>query len=325
MSGFVQLTEYGNRRVSDTSNVPAIVASHGTQGRFAWDEYFSGKLRNSHTRNAYLRAVHQFLDWVANECVELQQVTPGMIGRYFDQHTGSPPTKKQHMSAIRGLFNVLVLRHVIVLNPALSVKTERFSAVEGKTPEISTEQARLLVSSIELYNPVAYRDRAIIAMLIYTAARVGAIAGLRRGDIIDEGTQFSIRFREKGGKHRSIPIRHDLEQYLQEYQAIGMPFGASNSNALFLTAKGRTGELTERAMSAVDISRMVKRRLRVTGLPTIISPHSFRSCTATDLLLQGVPLEDVQYLLGHSDSRVTRLYDRRQRRVTRNIVERISV
>jgi site-specific recombinase XerD len=56
-----------------------------------------------------------------------------------------------------------------------------------------------------------------------------------------------------------------------------------------------------------------------------MSPHSFRSCAATDLLLQGVALEDVQYLLGHSDSRVTKLYDRRQKQVTRNIVERISV
>jgi len=70
---------------------------------------------------------------------------------------------------------------------------------------------------------------------------------------------------------------------------------------------------------------MLKRRLKAAGLPTIISPHSFRSCAATDLLLQGVALEDVQYLLGHSDSRVTKLYDRRKRQVTRNIVERISV
>lgn len=70
---------------------------------------------------------------------------------------------------------------------------------------------------------------------------------------------------------------------------------------------------------------MMKRRLAAAGMQTIYSPHSFRSCTATDLLLQGVPLEAVQYLLGHADPRVTRLYDRRQKQVTRNIVERISV
>jgi hypothetical protein len=40
---------------------------------------------------------------------------------------------------------------------------------------------------------------------------------------------------------------------------------------------------------------------------------------------QGVPLEDVQYLARHSNPRTTRLYDRRQKKVTRNIVERISI
>lgn len=70
---------------------------------------------------------------------------------------------------------------------------------------------------------------------------------------------------------------------------------------------------------------MVKRRLRAAGLPAYLSPHSFRVATVTDLLAGGVPLEDVQHLAGHADPRTTRLYDRRQRRVTRNVVERISV
>ena len=78
-------------------------------------------------------------------------------------------------------------------------------------------------------------------------------------------------------------------------------------------------------MNGADICRLVKRRLKAAGLPTVISPHFVRSCAARELLLQGVALVDVQYLLGHSDSRVTKLYDRRQKQVTRNIVERISV
>ncbi|WP_391527835.1 tyrosine-type recombinase/integrase [Pirellulimonas nuda] len=78
-------------------------------------------------------------------------------------------------------------------------------------------------------------------------------------------------------------------------------------------------------MGGVETCRRVKRRLEAAGLPGNISPHSFRSCAATDLLLQGVPLDDVQHLLGHSDVRTTRLYDRRQKAVTRDSVERISV
>ena len=308
-----------------TLELPRSVAEHGPAARYAWEEYFAGKLRNPHTRQAYLFAVGRFLTWCEQRSVGLLDITPGMIGQYFDEHPASAPTKKLHMSAIRGLFDTLVLRHIVVLNPALSVKTERFSALEGKTPEITVEQARLLLQSISVDTAIGLRDRAIIGILVYTAARAGAVARLRSKDLVDEGTQLSLRFREKGGKHRAIPVRHDLQGFLTEYLSVATTDSQSKDEPLFRTAQGRTGKLSQNAITAVDICRLVKRRLRAAGLPTIISPHSFRSCTATDLLLQGVALEDVQHLLGHSDVRVTRLYDRRQRRVTRNIVERISV
>ena len=69
----------------------------------------------------------------------------------------------------------------------------------------------------------------------------------------------------------------------------------------------------------------MKRRLADASLPERLSPHSFRVAAITDLLEQGVPLDEVQQLAGHADPRTTRLYDRRQKKVTRNIVERISI
>lgn len=307
------------------TQMPQMIEENGAAARYAWEEFFSGQIRNPNTRKAYLQAVLRFLNWVEQRGVDLTTISPGLIGEYFDCHSGSAPTKKLHMSAIRGFFDVLVLRHAIILNPALSVKTEKFSSTEGKTPEITVEQARSLYESIENSSPIDFRDKAIIGVLIFTAARAGAVARLRMKDFVDEGNQFSLRFSEKGGKHRLIPVRHDLEQVLMEYQSVIDACNRSKDLPLFLTAIGRSGRLSGRQVSTIDICRMVKRRLKCAGLPTICSPHSFRGCTATDLLLQGVPLEDVQYLLGHSDSRVTRLYDRRQKQVTRNIVERISI
>ena len=70
--------------------------------------------------------------------------------------------------------------------------------------------------------------------------------------------------------------------------------------------------------------QMMKRRLTDVGLPHLFSLHSFRVTVMTDLLKQNVPIEDVQYLAGHSNPSTTQIYDRRRRRVTRNIVERIS-
>ncbi len=304
---------------------PKLIAAAGPAAGFAFEEFFLGRLRNPYTRRAYLFAVRSFLSWVEGRQVELVRITPGLVGQYFDQLAGSPPSKKLYLSAIRSFFDVLVQRHVIVLNPALSVRTERYSAVEGRTPEISVDQVRKLLASIEPRCVVDLRDRAIVGTLIYTAARAGAVAKLRLKEFEFDGLQFSLRFAEKGGKARSIPVRADLQRYLQEYLLAGGLESGDKDSPLFRTTGGRRASLSEQAMNGVDICRMVKRRLKVAGLPTIISPHSFRSCAATDLLLQGVALEDVQYLLGHSDSRVTKLYDRRQKQVTRNIVERISV
>ena len=134
-----------------------------------------------------------------------------------------------------------------------------------------------------------------------------------------------LHFDEKGGKSREVPVRHDLEKIIFEYlHAAGI--GEAHKDApLFRTAYRKTSHLTDRSMVPIDVCRMVKRRLKDAGVSTILSPHSFRVATITDLLEQGIPLEDVRRLAGHADPRTTRLYDPRQRKITRNIVERISI
>jgi site-specific recombinase XerD len=282
-------------------------------------------IRNRYTRAAYLHAVRKFLTWVEFKGVPLTDILPGMVGEYLDAHPGSAPTKNLHLSALRAFFDVLVNRHAIVFNPAATVRGERYQAVEGKTPEMTRDQAKSLLKSINANSPVHARDKAIIATLIYTAARAGAVAGLRIKDFTWDGTQYALRFREKGGKSRLIPVRHDLQLMLLAYldcvqwkaEAVDAPF--------FRSVAGRSGKVTSQPLRNIDICRMVKRRLREADLPDNLSPHSFRVVTVTDLLSQGVPLEDVQYLAGHADPRTTRLYDRRQKQVTRNTVEKISI
>ncbi|MGL4461275.1 MAG: tyrosine-type recombinase/integrase [Planctomycetia bacterium] len=308
-----------------SAGVPRIVVDAGPAAGFVWEEFFSGQLRNRNTRTAYLRAVHRFFRWIEPKGILLPQITPGIVGDYLDSHPGSAPTKKQHLAALRRLFDLLVVRHVVVLNPAASVRTERYEVVEGKTPDIAVDTARLLLKSIDATNVVGLRDRAVLATLVYTAARVGAVAKLRMGHLMHDGTQYLFRFDEKGGKSREIPARHDLEVYLSEYRDAAGIAGDPKESPLFRSAERRTKRLTAAAMSATDIARMLKRRLRDAGLSNRISPHSFRVTTITNLLEQGVALEDVQYLAGHSDPRTTRLYDRRHRKVTRNIVERIDI
>src|SRR5262249_19040283 len=148
------------------------------------EEFFYGKIRNEHTRIAYLHAVKLFLTWCEKRQLELMHITPMHVGQYLNslQTNLSVASRKQHLAAIRHFFDNLVSRHAVVLNPALSVRGERYEAVEGKTPEIGVRGARDLLASIKTEKVVNLRDRAIIATLIYTAARAGAVSKLRHGD-----------------------------------------------------------------------------------------------------------------------------------------------
>ena len=305
--------------------LPEILLRVGRAAETAWQDFFDGKLANDHTRTAYSLAVRRFLAWAEGQGRELQQIIAGDVGKYLREHPGSLPTKKQHLSALRRFFNILVERHLVLLNPALVAETERFQVLEGRTPKITHEQARELLRSIETSNVVGLRDRAVIGTLIYTAARASAVGKLQLGHFYDAGEQYQFHFEDKRGKAREIPVRHDLEGFIKEYIGMAGLEDEPKESPLFRTAVRNAKVLTKRAMSGHDICLMMKRRLERAGLPSSLSPHSFRVATATDLLEQGVPVEDVQYLLGHSDARTTRLYDRREQKVTRNLVERISI
>ena len=321
-------------------NLPALVERAGGAARFAWDEYFYAEHHNPHTQKAYMAAVKRFLGWCEGQGVELPTITPGMVGQYLVGLGGSAAKRNLHLSALRGFFDRLVNRHVVILNPAASVKGVKDTVVEGKTPEMAIEQARALLAAIKLTETVkneqgeaiekplviGMRDRAILATLRFTACRAGAVAKLRVGDFQHDGGQYVLRFQEKGGKSREIPVRHDLEGVILAYiEAAGIGTEAKDSPLFRAATSGTVKTLTVNPLTSKRICELVKRRLKDAGLPSRLSPHSFRVTAITDLLTQGVPLEDVQYLAGHAEPRTTGLYDRRQKKVTRNIVERISI
>ena len=306
-------------------NAPAILQRAGTNALFAADEFFRAAIRNAHTRRAYARAVGRFLAWCENQGVELAQVTPGAAGQFLSELEGTASTENQALAALKHFFDVLVVRHAVGLNPFSSVRGAKHNGREGKTPEISINQARQLFRSIDTGDVVGKRDRAVLGVLAYTGARINAVARLRLGDFQDHGEQRILRFEEKGGKERQIPVRHDLEAWLRDYiESAGME-DEPKSSALFRPALARRPLLGDRFYTAHSMRQMFTRRLKDAGLPELLSPHSFRVTVITDLLTQDVPLEDVQYLAGHSDPRTTQIYDRRKRRVSRNIVERISI
>ncbi len=321
----VKTSPGGVPAVGNAATLPELVERAGGAARFAWEEFFYAEHHNPHTQRAYQRAVRRFLGWCEGQSVELAAITPGMVGQYLVGLGGSPAKRNQHLAALRGFFDRLVNRHVCILNPAASVKGVKEQVIEGKTPEISIEQARTLLLSVDTGHVVGLRDRAILATLAYTACRAGAVAKLRLGDLQHDGQQYTLRFQEKGGKSREIPVRHDLEGFILAYVEVAGIAGEAKDSPLFRASNGRSRKLAAKPLGTERICELVKRRLKDAGLPSRLSPHSFRVTAITSLLEQGVPMEDVQYLAGHAEPRTTTLYDRRKKRVTRNIVERIPI
>ncbi len=303
--------------------MPDIIVRAKASARFAWEEFFEAQIANDNTRRAYKRAVTRFLAWCQNKGLELHTISPAHVGRYMQALGGEIASKKQQLAGIRKFLDICILRHAIVLNPALSVRGEKYQVVDGKTPEITKNQARRLIASIDPTSAIGRRDRAIIATLVYTAARVGAVSKLNMKRLQQRGKDWIFRFAEKGGKSREIPIRSDLEYEILAYLDAAGLREAPNDSPLFRTAYRKTGRLTSRRMTAIDMCRMVKRRLKKAKLSPHLSPHSFRVATLTDLLESGTELADVQHFAGHADPRTTKLYDRRGRKINRNLVERI--
>src|SRR3954467_10533578 len=130
--------------------LPMVVEQAGPAARFAWDEFFYAEHHNPHTQKAYMAAVKRFLAWVEGQGAELPAITPGMVGQYLVGLGGSAAKRNLHLSALRGFFDRLVNRHVVVLNPAATAKGVKDQVIEGKTPEITLEQARKLLASIRV-------------------------------------------------------------------------------------------------------------------------------------------------------------------------------
>jgi site-specific recombinase XerD len=103
------------------------------------------------------------------------------------------------------------------MNPAREVKTERFSRIEGKTPAFVEGEVQKLLGVIETSTHTGLRDRALLGVLAYTFARIGAVVNLKVEDYYPSGKRFLLRFKEKGGKEKELPVHHKLEELRDEY------------------------------------------------------------------------------------------------------------
>jgi site-specific recombinase XerD len=313
-------------RLRTTLAVPAVIANAGDHAARRFLEFFAGQIRNKNTRLAYYRAVCHFFSWVEQHRIgELADIEPLHVATYIEtlQATVAKPTVKQHLAAIRMLFDWLIIGQVLALNPAHAVRGPKHVVRRGKTPVLTEEQARRLLESIDTSTLVGLRDRALIGVMIYSFARVGAVAAMRE-DYYPAGKRWWLRLHEKGGKRHEMPAHHKLEAFIDEYLAAA-GIRKDGKTPLFRSAIGKTDILTDKPMSRVDAYRMVRRRTADAGFKIKLGCHVFRATGITAYLEAGGTLENAQAMAAHESPRTTKLYDRTGDEITLDEVERITI
>jgi len=290
-------------------------------------EFFTAQINNSHTRKAYLRATSEFAAWCGTYGIDdLGQVRPVHVAAYIEglRATIAPPSVKLKLAAIRMLFDWLVVGQVIPTNPAHSVKGPKHVVKKGKTSVLSAGEVRVLIDSLAGDSALDLRDRALIGIMVYTFARVGAVIKMRVNDVYTQGRRTWVRLHEKGGKHHEMPCHHNLEEYLEAY-LVGAGIASDAKGYLFRTARGNSRQLSDKPMTQPDVYRMIGRRAEAAGVYTNVCCHSFRATGITEYLRNGGKLEVAQQMANHESARTTGLYDRRNDQVSLDEVERILI
>ena len=308
------------------SSVPSIFTAR-PEARTRMRDFFSSHIRNPNTRRAYREAVRQFSAFCAEHDIkDLAQVQPIHVAAFVEMQLKlhSKPTVKLRLAALRMLFDWMVVGQIIPTNPAHAVRGPKHSQRRGKTPVLQADEARTLIDSIDVSSLPGLRDRALIGLMVYTFARVGAATSMKVEDFFVQGRRGWVRLHEKGGKEHEMPTHHNLDRYLEEYiRAAGI--AEDRKSPLFRTTRGRSGELTANSLLQSDVWRMIRRRALGAGIKTEIGCHTFRATGITAYLKNGGRLEIAQQMAAHESARTTGLYDRRSDEISLDEVERIVI
>lgn len=312
---------------SDGEILPIAIAKSGERVRTRFLEFFTAQIRNSNTRRSYVKAASEFLSWCdARGARSLDTITPIHVAGWVEEMTlmHSAPTVKQRLAAVRHLFDWLVTGQAMASNPAHSVRGPKHSRRRGKTPVLSSEETRQLLDSISTDTLIGKRDRALIGLMTYTFARIGAATSMEVRDVFSQNRRLWVRLHEKGGKQVELPCHHSLEAFLDDFiEAAGL-HGTPRA-PLFQTIRRGTDKFSGNTLPQANAYAMIQRRAIAAGISTAVCNHTFRATGITAYLKNGGTLEKAANIANHSSTRTTQLYDRRSDDVSLDEIERILI
>jgi site-specific recombinase XerD len=190
-------------------NAPALIAASGARASYRFLEFFTAQIRNPHTRRAYARAATEFFDWLeAKGVTQLAAIESVHVATYIEQlsQARSAPTAKLRLAALRHLFDWMVIGQIMPNNPAAAVRGLRHIVRRGKTTVLDPAEACKLIDAIDIRTVIGLRDRALIGLMVYSFARIGAAIGMRVEDVHTQNRRLWVRLHEKADKQYAMPF-----------------------------------------------------------------------------------------------------------------------
>lgn len=227
------------------------------------------------------------------------------LARYYDERsrTLSKKTQSYHIIALRSWFKWLIKNDEDVLNP------EKIDLPKGESTHmqfVNIEEIERLLGQPNLSSQGGLRDKAILEVLFSTGLRVSELVALNRDQIDFKRREFGVI--GKGRRPRVVFLSERAAMWLERY----MNSREDNWRPIFIRFSGKKPDLLmdgeEMRLTSRSVQRLVDHYARKARLTVKLSPHGIRHSFATDLLINGAGLRDVQEMLGHKNIATTQIY-----------------
>ena len=287
-------------------------------------ELLGARVRNPNTRSAYRVAWRLFLAFCSARQLELEKVKAYHVGAWLDQHPGSKSTQRQHLAALRLLFDSLLIRGVVEYNPAARAKPPKLVRESSRTPVFEPAEIAAFLASIKPNTLKGIRDKAIFSVLLYSWCRVSALTSLKVADYYERSGQRWLRFQEKRGREHELPVHSKAREAIDRWlEACG---SCLNPEAPLFPAFAKDRDrLSFRPLNRRSVLKLVERQAEATGILKKVCCHSFRATGITEYMNRGGTIDLAQRIAGHQSSTTTKIYDRSRDRLTLEEIERVSI
>jgi site-specific recombinase XerD len=265
---------------------------------------------SEHTMRAYARAFRRWEEYARSTGAHPLTAKMPLAEAYSKRVTntptrsGKPPqdaTVVQTLSAAASFYTYAMRLGATEANPFTGLKRPRVDPDYSPTQGMTEDETTRLIQTAANWAPRSY---ALVMLLYLTGARVDELLSLNANQLGYDRGHRTLPLTQKGGKKRPAPVPPLALDALLAY------LGDRTDGPLFATESGRR-------WTQPEVWKHLRVLARRAGLPQAasIKPHTLRHQFITDNLANGVPLQDVQDAVSHSDPRTTQRYNRRRRQL----------